>query len=93
MVDDNVHPSNTFAIAQVWQQSSTPFEMMLFANSDHGIRSPAYEAAKWSFILRNFGMWSQPPLGATPEATNEPAERDGPDAGAGSGAATAPNRP
>jgi len=91
MVDDNVHPSNTFAIAQAWQQSSTPFEMMLFANSDHGIRSPAYEAAKWSFILRNFGMWSQPPLGAAPDAANEPAKRDG--AGAGSGPATAPNRP
>ena len=68
MVDDNVHPNNTFAIAQAWQQSSTPFEMMLFPNSDHGIRSPAYEATKWSFILRNFGMWEPKALGAAPAA-------------------------
>ena len=68
MMDDNVHPSNTFAIAQAWQQSSTPFEMMLFPNSDHGIRSPAYEATKWSFILRNFGIWEPRALGAAPAA-------------------------
>jgi hypothetical protein len=91
MVDDNVHPSNTFAIAQAWQQSSTPFEMMVFPNSDHGIRSPAYEATKWSFILRNFGMWSQPSLGAAPEAAKEPAKPDG--SGSGSGPASTPNRP
>lgn len=70
MVDDNVHPNNTFAIAQAWQQSSTPFEMMLFPNSDHGIRSPAYEATKWSFILRNFGMWEPKALGAAPAAAS-----------------------
>jgi dipeptidyl-peptidase 4 len=66
MVDDNVHPSNTFAIADTWQRAGIPFEMQVFANSDHGIRSPAYEGAKWSFILRNFGMWSQPPVGEGP---------------------------
>lgn len=65
MMDDNVHPSNTFALAQAWQQSSTPFEMQLFANAAHGIGSPAYEASKWSFILRNFGMWQPRPVGAS----------------------------
>jgi hypothetical protein len=64
MMDDNVHPSNTFALAQAWQQSSTPFEMQLFANAAHGIGSPAYEASKWSFILRNFGMWQPKAVGA-----------------------------
>ncbi|MFM1935066.1 MAG: Prolyl tripeptidyl peptidase precursor [Planctomycetota bacterium] len=57
MMDDNVHPSNTFALAAAWQSRSIPFEMMLFPNDDHGIRSPAYEAAKWGFILRHLGVW------------------------------------
>jgi dipeptidyl-peptidase-4 len=81
MVDDNVHPSNTFAIAQVWQQASIPFEMMLFPNSDHGIGSPAYESTKWSFILRNFGMWSQAPLGVDAAASGPAAAATVPDAG------------
>ena len=81
MVDDNVHPSNTFAIAQVWQASNIPFEMMLFPNADHGIGSPAYESAKWSFILRNFGMWSQAPLGAPVAGTQPTAAITAPDAG------------
>ena len=73
MMDDNVHPSNTFALAQAWQQSSTPFEMQLFANATHGIGSPAYEAAKWSFILRNFGMWQPKPVGSSvPDAAGSP---------------------
>lgn len=72
MMDDNVHPSNTFAIAQSWQQSSTPFEMMLFPNANHGIGSPSYEASKWSFILRNFGMWRPPSLGAGADAPDGP---------------------
>jgi dipeptidyl-peptidase-4 len=70
MMDDNVHPSNSFALAQAWQQSSTPFEMQLFANAAHGIGSPAYEAAKWSFVLRNFGMWEPRPVGdVAPDAS------------------------
>jgi hypothetical protein len=81
MVDDNVHPSNTFAIAQVWQQASIPFEMMLFPNSDHGIGSPTYESTKWSFILRNFGMWSQAPLGVDAAASGPAAAATVPDAG------------
>ncbi len=58
MVDDNVHPANTFAIADQWQRGNTPFEMMLFPTSNHGIFSPAHESVKWSFLLRNLGLWS-----------------------------------
>lgn len=56
MVDDNVHPANTFAIADQWQKNNTPFEMMLFPTSTHGINSPAHESVKWSFILRHLGL-------------------------------------
>ena len=63
MMDDNVHVANTFALADAWQSGNIPFEMQIFPKADHGIGSPAYESAKWSFILRNFGMWSEPPVG------------------------------
>jgi dipeptidyl-peptidase-4 len=63
MMDDNVHVANTFALADAWQSGNIPFEMQIFPRADHGIGSPAYESAKWSFILRNFGMWSEPPVG------------------------------
>jgi dipeptidyl-peptidase-4 len=57
MMDDNVHPSNTFALAAAWQSKDIPFEMQLFPNDDHGIASPAYGSAKWGFLLRNLGLW------------------------------------
>ena len=50
MVDDNVHPSNTFQMAEVLQGADIPFEMQLFARSGHGIGSPAYRSSKWSFL-------------------------------------------
>ncbi|MBL9140442.1 MAG: S9 family peptidase, partial [Phycisphaerae bacterium] len=58
MVDDNVHPANTFAIAEQWQRGDVPFEMMLFPTSAHGIHSPAYQSYKWSFLLNHLGLWS-----------------------------------
>ena len=50
MMDDNVHPSNTFQMASALQRADIPFEMQLFASSGHGIGSPAYRSAKWSFL-------------------------------------------
>ena len=50
MIDDNVHPSNTFQMAEVLQGADIPFDMQLFARSGHGIGSPAYRSAKWSFL-------------------------------------------
>ena len=51
MMDDNVHPNNTFELAHALQALNRPFSMMLFPNSDHGIRSPAAESVKWSFFV------------------------------------------
>ena len=56
MVDDNVHPNNTFQLVQELEQNNTPFSMMIFPTSGHGIGSPAEESVKWSFILEHFGM-------------------------------------
>jgi hypothetical protein len=65
MMDDNVHPNNTFELAHALQALNRPFSMMLFPNSDHGIRSPAAESVKWSFFVE--ALSAEPPAwGAAP---------------------------
>lgn len=61
MVDDNVHPNNTFQFVQELQSANIPFSMMMFPTSGHGIASPAEESVKWSFILEQFGMLKTAP--------------------------------
>jgi dipeptidyl-peptidase-4 len=56
MVDDNVHPTNVFQLADAFQSRNIPFEMMLFPRAGHGIMSPAHESVKWSFLLRHLGL-------------------------------------
>ncbi|MFO0962479.1 MAG: DPP IV N-terminal domain-containing protein [Phycisphaerales bacterium] len=68
MVDDNVHPANSMSIADAWQRANIPFEMMVFPTSNHGIFVPAHESAKWSYILRNLGLWTPAPVGGAPAA-------------------------
>ena len=56
LVDDNVHPSNTLQMAKAMQDAEVPFEMMLFPDSDHGIRSPTYKAKAWWFLAEHLGL-------------------------------------
>jgi len=56
MVDDNVHPSNAWQLADALQSKGKPFDMMLFPNSGHGIWSPSYESVTWSHLLRGLGL-------------------------------------
>jgi dipeptidyl-peptidase-4 len=51
MMDDNVHPNNTFELAHALQSINRPFAMMMFPNADHSIRSPSAESVKWSFFV------------------------------------------
>jgi dipeptidyl-peptidase-4 len=51
MLDDNVHPNNTFQLANALQSVNRPFSMMLFPNADHSIGSPAEQSVKWSFFV------------------------------------------
>jgi hypothetical protein len=46
--------------------------MMVFPTSDHGIFSPAEDSARWTFILRNFGMVRVPALGAAADDADRP---------------------
>ena len=56
LLDDNVHPSNTFQMAKILENAEVPFEMMLFPDSDHGIGSPAYKAKAWWFLAEHLGL-------------------------------------
>jgi dipeptidyl-peptidase-4 len=53
MMDDNVHPNNTFQLANALQALNRPFSMMLFPNAGHGIRSPSVESVRWSFFVES----------------------------------------
>jgi len=61
LVDDNVHATNTWALAHELQQKNIPFEMMIFPEDDHGVRGAAAESVKWSFLLRHFGLLERAP--------------------------------
>ncbi len=56
LVDDNVHATNTWALANELQRANIPFEMMIFPESDHGVHGPAAEGVKWSFLLKHLGL-------------------------------------
>ncbi len=56
MEDDNVHPSNTLQLAKALQDADVPFDMLIFPDADHGVGSPAYRSARWSFLFSRLGM-------------------------------------
>lgn len=52
MQDDNVHPSNGWALAQKLYDRNFPFEMMFFPKAQHGGYGDAAYDATWSFFTR-----------------------------------------
>jgi dipeptidyl-peptidase-4 len=79
MADDNVHPTNTFQLANALQAINKPFAMMMFPNSDHGIWSPSVESVKWSFFVDALKPvppdWgNKKPDAAKPDAAKKPAK-------------------
>ncbi|MFM7133162.1 MAG: DPP IV N-terminal domain-containing protein [Planctomycetota bacterium] len=75
MMDDNVHPNNTFELAHALQSLNKPFAMMLFPNSDHSVRSPASESIKWSFLVE--ALRPEPPMWKAAEEAAAPAKAGG----------------
>ena len=53
MLDDNVHPTNTWQLVQALQSKDIPFAMQLFPNSTHGLHGKASSSAKWSFLQKH----------------------------------------
>ena len=52
MVDDNVHPTNIFQLADALQDKGRMFEMMLYPASGHGLRGHS-ATVKWEFLARS----------------------------------------
>ncbi len=59
LVDDNVHPANTWQLADALQKADKRFDLMVFPNSAHGFR---YNSLKWEYFVRH--------LRPTPSAQN-----------------------
>jgi dipeptidyl-peptidase-4 len=53
MMDDNVHPSNSWQLAEALQAADIPFQMQFYPISAHGIHQPASKSAKWSFLVEH----------------------------------------
>ncbi|MCH8824130.1 MAG: DPP IV N-terminal domain-containing protein [Planctomycetes bacterium] len=49
MIDDNVHPNNSWQLVDKFQKAGKSFSMMFFPNSAHGIGGPA-NAIRWEFF-------------------------------------------
>ena len=49
MVDDNVHPSNSWQLVDKLQLAGKSFSMVFFPNYAHGLRGPA-NAIRWEFL-------------------------------------------
>jgi dipeptidyl-peptidase-4 len=52
MVDDNVHPNNTFQLVEALQEADIPFDLMLYPNFDHGIGGN-YSALRWRYLRKH----------------------------------------
>ena len=53
MVDDNVHPTNCWQLAEALQAKDMPFEMQFYPNATHNLFLPASKSAKWSFLFEH----------------------------------------
>jgi dipeptidyl-peptidase-4 len=53
MMDDNVHPTNSWQLADALHEKDIPFEMQFYPNKTHGLHGSAASSAKWSFLTRH----------------------------------------
>lgn len=65
MVDDNVHPSNSFQVMHALQQARKPFDVMFYPNSGHGIGSPSFNPLKWEYLYDHL-IGAHEPVKASP---------------------------
>ena len=63
LIDDNVHPSNTWQLAKAFHTANKRFDMMIYSEFQHGIGS-TYESLKWEYFYRHLH----------PEVSTQPAK-------------------
>ena len=56
MMDDNVHPENSFQLIHELQKANRGFEMMLYPTAKHGISGTHFERLVYQFILKSLGL-------------------------------------
>jgi len=54
LIDDNVHPANTWQLAKALQDKDKRFDMMVYPGFKHGVHS-TYEAIRWEYFFRHLG--------------------------------------
>ena len=54
LIDDNVHPANTWQLAKALQDKDKRFDMMVYPGFKHGVQS-TYEAVRWEYFFRHLG--------------------------------------
>lgn len=69
MQDDNVHPSNGWALAQKLYDRDFSFDMLFFPKAAHGGFGPTEENAMWTFFTREL---KASPLGSVPGSILDP---------------------
>ena len=52
LIDDNVHPSNTWQLVNAFHQSDKRFDLMIYPQFAHGIGS-TYGALRWEYFVRH----------------------------------------
>lgn len=68
LIDDNVHPANTWQLAEALQKENRPFDMMIYPGFKHGIGSN-YQKMVLEYLSRHLGG-PQPPISPSqPAAT------------------------
>lgn len=52
LIDDNVHPANTWQLVKAFQDADKRFDLMIYPQFAHGIASN-YEALRWEYFVRH----------------------------------------
>ncbi len=55
LMDDNVHPANTFQLVHQLQRANKDFELMVYPTARHGIFGSHYERTVYNFIVESMG--------------------------------------
>ncbi len=54
LIDDNVHPANTWQLAKALQDADKRFDMMIYPGFKHGIGS-TYQSLIWEYLVKHLG--------------------------------------
>jgi dipeptidyl-peptidase-4 len=52
-VDDNVHPGNTIQLVQALLQANKAFDLMIYPESQHGIRYQRYGESRVEYFIEH----------------------------------------